>query len=118
MIFFYLISIETNDFLENYFAFLGGRSSQYSVGLYQDFLARITKDFVKKLHELGARKISLGGVPPMGCMPLERATNIGTGGECIGRFNDIVVQFNGKLEKLVEKLSKELPGSVLVFSNP
>ena len=71
-----------------------------------------------KLHGLGARKISLGGLPPMGCMPLERATNIGTGGECVGRFNDIAVQFNGKLERLVEKLSKELSGSVLVFSNP
>lgn len=113
----YLISIGTNDFLENYFAF-PGRSSQYSVGLYQDFLAGIAKDFVKKLHGLGARKISLGGLPPMGCMPLERATNLGTGGECVGRYNDIAVQFNSKLEKLVEKLSKELPGSNLVFSNP
>ncbi|CAN7012104.1 hypothetical protein IGI04_012664 [Brassica rapa subsp. trilocularis] len=113
----YLISIGTNDFLENYFAF-PGRSSQYSVDLYQDFLAGIAKDFVTKLHGLGARKISLGGLPPMGCMPLERATNIGTGGECVGRFNDIAVQFNGKLERLVEKLSKELSGSVLVFSNP
>ncbi|KAG2298010.1 hypothetical protein Bca52824_034482 [Brassica carinata] len=71
----YLISIGTNDFLENYFAF-PGRSSQYSVDLYQDFLAGIAKDFVKKLHGLGARKISLGGLPPMGCMPLERATNL------------------------------------------
>lgn len=51
-------------------------------------------------------------------MPLERATNIGTGGECVGRYNDIAVQFNSKLDKMVEKLSKELPGSNLVFSNP
>lgn len=113
----HIISIGTNDFVENYYAF-PRRSSQYPVGLYEDFLVGIARDFVKKLYGLGARKISLGGLPPMGCLPLERATNFGAAGECVGRYNDVAVEFNGKLEKLVGRLNKELTGVKLVFSNP
>ncbi|KAF2285713.1 hypothetical protein GH714_007330 [Hevea brasiliensis] len=78
----YLISIGTNDFLENYYIF-PGRSSQFSVMEYQNFLVQIARNFVTDLHLLGAQKIALGGLPPMGCLPLERTTNIFFGSDCI-----------------------------------
>ncbi|EEF33433.1 GDSL esterase/lipase At2g04570 [Ricinus communis] len=114
----HLISIGTNDFLENYYAIPGGRSAQYSIRQYEDFLAGIAEIFVRKLYALGARKISLGGLPPMGCMPLERSTNIMGGNECVERYNNVALEFNGKLNSLATKLNKELPGIKLVFSNP
>ena len=113
----YLISIGTNDFLENYYT-RPGRSSQFSVEEYQNFLTQIAKDFVTNLYNLGARKISLGGLPPMGCLPLERTTNIWLGRQCIEEYNQVAKQFNGKLTDLVGELNGKLKGLQLVFSNP
>lgn len=113
----YVISIGTNDFLENYYA-LPDRRSQYTIDQYQDFLVGIAKNFVTNLYHLGARKISLGGIPPMGCMPLERTTNIPNGEGCVQSYNVVAVSFNTKLNGLVASLSKQLPGMQLVFSNP
>ncbi|XP_042507390.1 GDSL esterase/lipase At2g04570-like [Macadamia integrifolia] len=115
----YLISIGTNDFLENYYLIPGGRSRQYPVaGQYEDFLAGIAENFLRELYSLGARNISLGGLPPMGCLPLERTTNTMEGNGCIGKYNDVAKEFNGKLQWLAIKLGMELPGIKLAFSNP
>ncbi|KAG5546601.1 hypothetical protein RHGRI_018696 [Rhododendron griersonianum] len=113
----YVISIGTNDFLENYYI-VPGRSSKYSIGEYQDFLVGIARDFVTELYQLGARKISLTGLPPMGCLPLERTTNMLFGSKCIEKYNNVALTFNEKLKGLIEKLNKELAELHLVFSNP
>lgn len=113
----YIVSIGTNDFLENYFL-MSERRSQYTIDQYQDYLLRIAEDFYKKLYGLGARKISAGGLPPMGCMPLERTTNMGSGSECVESFNIVAASFNDKLNGLVMKLNKQLPHANFVFSNP
>ncbi|KAJ0113709.1 hypothetical protein Patl1_01918 [Pistacia atlantica] len=116
----HIISAGTNDFLENYYAFPrpGGRSSQYNITEYQNFLVGIAENFVKNLYALGARKISVGGLPPMGCMPLERTTNFMGEHLCVERYNILAMGFNDKLKKLTINLNKELPGVNLVFSNP
>ncbi|KAJ1389011.1 SGNH hydrolase superfamily [Sesbania bispinosa] len=113
----HLMSLGTNDFLENYYA-MPGRASQYTPQQYQTFLAGIAENFIKSLYGLGARKISLGGLPPMGCLPLERTTNIMGGNECVSNYNNIALEFNDKLKNLTTKLNQELPGSTIVFSNP
>ena len=113
----YLMSLGTNDFLENYYIF-SGRSSQYTVPQYEDFLVGIAGNFIKEIYSLGARKVSLGGLPPMGCLPLERTTNFFGGSECIERYNNVAMEFNGKLNTLVGKLNKKLPGIKVVLSNP
>ncbi|GMY31130.1 GDSL esterase/lipase At4g26790 [Fagus crenata] len=113
----YLISIGTNDFLENYYV-LPQRSSQFSVEEYQNFLAGIAGNFITELYNLGARKISISGLPPMGCLPLERTTNILSGGVCKKERNAVAKDFNEKLKGLTADLNKQLPGIRLVLSNP
>ncbi|XP_047341428.1 GDSL esterase/lipase At2g42990-like [Impatiens glandulifera] len=116
----YLVSIGTNDFLENYYL-LPNRRSQYNIDQYQNFLAGIAEGFIRTLYDLGARKISYGGLPPMGCLPLERTTNAiigGQGAACIESYNNVALNFNGKLSGLIGKLNKELPGVTIVFANP
>ncbi|KAK9689372.1 hypothetical protein RND81_09G055100 [Saponaria officinalis] len=114
----YLISIGTNDFMENYFSRPGGRALEFTVEQYQNFLITIAENFITDLYYLGARKLSLGGLPPMGCLPPERTTNLGHKRQCIEAYNDVAKEFNWKLENLVDKLNKELEGLNLVFSNP
>lgn len=113
----HMMSLGTNDFLENYYTY-PGRSNQYSIEQYQDFLIGIAGNFIKQLYGLGARKISLGGLPPMGCLPLERTTNMMGGNDCVSNYNNVALEFNGKLKTLTTNLNKQLPGIKLVFSNP
>ncbi|KAG8364553.1 hypothetical protein BUALT_Bualt18G0009100 [Buddleja alternifolia] len=113
----YVISIGTNDFLENYYT-LPQRRRQYTVDVYQEFLIGIARNFIIELHNLGARKISLGGLPPMGCMPLQRAQNQENGNDCMEIYNIVAMSFNEKLNNLTMELNKDLHGLKLVFSNP
>lgn len=112
----YLISIGTNDFLENYYT-LPGRQSQFTVTQYEDFLIGLAGNFIKDLYDLGARKMSLTGVPPMGCLPLERTTNVFEEHACMEGYNNVALEFNGKLKGLVAKLNNELLGLQVVFAD-
>ncbi|KAJ7963727.1 GDSL esterase/lipase [Quillaja saponaria] len=112
----YLISAGTNDFLENYYVF-PERSSQFSIDGYQKFLLEITYKFVTELYQLGARKISIAGLPPMGCLPLERTTNVMFGSDCVEEYNNAASSFNDKLKVLVTKPNKEHDGIQLILSN-
>ncbi|KAL7130907.1 hypothetical protein ABFS83_13G163400 [Erythranthe nasuta] len=113
----YIISIGTNDFLENYYL-LPYRPSQFSIEEYQNYLAGIARNFIKQIYDLKARKISLTGLPPMGCLPLERTANFIFGGNCIDGYNQVAISFNQKLQALVESLNNELTGLQLVLSSP
>ncbi|CAN1124280.1 GDSL esterase/lipase At2g42990 [Linum perenne] len=111
----YLMSLGTNDFLENYYTF-PTRRSQFNVKQYQDFLVSLSKGFITELYSLGARKISLTGVPPMGCLPLERATNFEHGHDCVHEYNEVATEFNGKLDSMSRELEKELHGLRILFT--
>lgn len=113
----YLVSIGTNDFLENYYTLPERRCQYTTVQQYEDFLIGLAENFFKEIYGLGARKISLTGLPPMGCLPLERAINIFEYHECVEGYNNVALEFNGKLGWLVTKLNKELPGFQLVDAN-
>ena len=103
----YLMSLGTNDFLENYYL-SPKRQSQFIVQQYEDFLIGLAENFIRELYSLGVRKISLTGLPPMGCLPLERTINILGQNECVETYNNVALEFNGKLNGLVKRLNKEL----------
>ncbi|KAE8685904.1 putative zinc finger protein [Hibiscus syriacus] len=103
------MSLGTNDFLENYYTF-PTRRSQFSVRQYQDFLLELCDNFIRELHGLGVQKLSITGLPPMECLPLEKATNILGQNDCVPEYSNVALEFNRKLEGLVGKLNKELAG--------
>ncbi|MQM08829.1 hypothetical protein Taro_041689 [Colocasia esculenta] len=109
----YLVSIGTNDFLENYYL-LPGRRLQFTIEQYEDYLLGIAGDFLTEIYRHGARKISFTGLSPIGCLPLERTLNIIGGGGCIEEYNQVAARFNAKLAALVQRLRAELPGLRLV----
>ena len=113
----YLVSLGTNDFLENYYTF-PQRRLQFSIQQFEDFLLDLARNFIKQLHNDGARKISFTGLPPMGCLPLERATNVMGNFDCVDKYNLVALEFNNKLEAFVSDLNTQLPGLTMIFSNP
>jgi phospholipase/lecithinase/hemolysin len=112
----YLISLGTNDFLENYYIF-PTRPVQFSIKEFQNFLVGLSGNFIRELYALGARKMSLTGVPPMGCLPLERLTNIMGHNDCNEEYNNVALEFNGKLKKMIRRLNKELRGLTIVSAD-
>ncbi|KAK9084730.1 hypothetical protein Sjap_025141 [Stephania japonica] len=113
----YILSIGTNDFLENYYTIPGGRSSQFTVDEYEKFLIGITENFVWDIYNLGARKIALTSLTAFGCLPIERATNIMQAHACREDYNQVARDYNVKLIALIDKLGKEAKGIQLVYSN-
>ncbi|KAI4383234.1 hypothetical protein MLD38_009099 [Melastoma candidum] len=116
----YIVSLGTNDFLENYYLIpVGVRRAQFSLKQYKEFLVGLASNFIREIHALGARKISLTGLPPMGCLPLERTANFfRRPGSCNEEYNTAAKDFNGKLRIATRKLNKELPGLKMVLSDP
>nr|CAB3493913.1 unnamed protein product [Digitaria exilis] len=112
----YIWSIGTNDFIENYYN-LPERRMQYTVGEYEAYLLGLAEAAIRRVHALGGRKMDFTGLTPMGCLPAERIGNRGDPGECNEEYNAVARTFNAKLQGLVAKLNKDLPGLQLVFAD-
>ncbi|RWW83305.1 hypothetical protein BHE74_00008198 [Ensete ventricosum] len=112
----YIISIGTNDFLENYYSYVTGRFREFKVEEFEDFLIDRAADFLTAIYTVGARKISFTGLGAMGCLPLERTTNALHGGDCIEEYNKVARDFNVKLQALIHRLCSSLPGLKLRYA--
>jgi phospholipase/lecithinase/hemolysin len=98
----YVVSMGTNDFLENYYAVPSGHAAQYAAASgYAGYLLGVAESFARALHALGARKLDLNGLPPMGCLPLERHAATGA---CTEEYNAVARAFNAGLRDLVARL--------------
>uniref|UniRef100_J3LAD9 GDSL esterase/lipase n=1 Tax=Oryza brachyantha TaxID=4533 RepID=J3LAD9_ORYBR len=113
----HVVSIGTNDFLENYYALGTGRFAQFTIGEFQDFLVGEARRFLAAIHRLGARRVTFAGLSPMGCLPLERTTDalLGGGGGRIEEYNRVARDYNAKVEAMVASLRAELPRLKVAF---
>ncbi|TVU02010.1 hypothetical protein EJB05_52545, partial [Eragrostis curvula] len=108
----YIVSMGTNDFLENYNAVPQGHAAQSATASeYGAYLLGVAESFVRALHSLGARKVDLNGLPPMGCLPMERHV---VSGACTEAYNSVARNFNAGVRDLVARLDAELGGGARV----
>ncbi|KAF6173219.1 hypothetical protein GIB67_026914 [Kingdonia uniflora] len=112
----YILSIGTNDFIENYYV-LPIRSSQFTIEEYQDFLLGIAEKFICDIHQLGAWKIGITGLPPMGCLPIERNRQFLSGRACNEEYNKVARDYNVKLQALIVTLNEKFSDIKLVYVN-
>lgn len=49
------------------------------------------------MHGLGAKRLVVVGVPPIGCMPLVKTMMGQT--TCVDSYNKVVISFNSKVQK-------------------
>ncbi|XP_037461825.1 GDSL esterase/lipase APG-like [Triticum dicoccoides] len=100
----YIISAGSNDFGFNYYInpllFLTQNADQFS-----DRLVGIFNNTVTQLHAMGARRVGVFSLAPLGCALLA-ITVFGLGrNRCVPRLNDDAQRFNGKLSAAVDSLS-------------
>lgn len=76
----------------------------------QAMLAEIGK-FVDQIYTLGARRIVVFSLGPVGCVPA-RALLGGPANKCYGKMNKMVKEYNKGLESLVNDIPIKYPGMV------
>ncbi|CAN1271186.1 GDSL esterase/lipase At2g19010 [Linum perenne] len=69
------------------------------------------------MYNLGARKIGLVGVAPIGCTPLAIAANASKANNspCVDSMNQLVEPFNAQLKQLVDRLNVEFTDAKFVY---
>uniref|UniRef100_A0A0A9DG58 GDSL esterase/lipase n=1 Tax=Arundo donax TaxID=35708 RepID=A0A0A9DG58_ARUDO len=111
----HVVSIGTNDFLENYFLLATGRFAQFTVPEFEDFLVAGARRFLASIHRLGARRVTFAGLAAIGCLPLERTTNALRGGGCVEEYNEVARSYNAKVQAMVRELRDEFPRLKLAY---
>ncbi|OMO58263.1 Lipase, GDSL [Corchorus capsularis] len=109
----YLISSGSSDFLQNYYI-NPLLYKFYTPDQFSDILIESYADFIQKLYELGARKIGVTTLPPLGCLPAAITVFGSDSNECVAKLNRNAVSFNNKLNATSQNLQKKLSGLNLV----
>lgn len=110
------ISAGTNDFLFNYYT-VPTRKLQFNISSYQNFVQRRLKNFVQELYSLGLRIMVVAGLPPIGCLPFQRAVENLFMNECLKNQNLDSQSYNEKLKKSLQNIQKNLKGSTLLYAD-
>ncbi|XP_074587748.1 GDSL esterase/lipase At5g42170-like [Curcuma longa] len=105
-----------NDILTTYF-FTTIRQRTFDLPSYINYLVNAATNFVKELYELGARRIVVAGVPPLGCVPASRTVGGGENRDCVETYNQAATLFNLELSRNLEQLDVDLSGTRIVYLN-
>ncbi|KAL4563411.1 hypothetical protein LXL04_027452 [Taraxacum kok-saghyz] len=97
----FLLSMGTNDFLQNYYV-EPTRAKQFTIDNFQARLRASSPE----MHAEGARRLAVVGMEPFGCIPLMKALK-GTV-ECDDDLNKVALAFNTKIKSLMATLQPSL----------
>ncbi|OMP00046.1 Lipase, GDSL [Corchorus capsularis] len=113
----YYSGLGSNDYLNNYFMpnFYTTSSDftpkAYAAALIQDYTRQLTQ-----LHSLGARKVIVTAVGPIGCIPYQLARYHGNSSRCNENINKAIILFNTELRKVVDRFNAgQLQGAKFVY---
>ncbi|XP_062109582.1 GDSL esterase/lipase 6 [Humulus lupulus] len=90
-------------------------SSQKPEVYVQAMLTEVSK-FVEELYKLGARRIGLFSLGPVGCVPA-RVLIGGPAHKCYGKMNKMVKDYNKGLESLVKDIPVKYSGMVAIYGS-
>ncbi|XP_066391060.1 GDSL esterase/lipase At3g53100-like [Miscanthus floridulus] len=92
----YVVSAGTSDYVQNYYV-NPMLSAAYTPDQFADALVPPFTSFVEGLYSLGARRIGVTSLPPMGCLPASVTLFGGGNAGCVERLNNDSLTFNRKL---------------------
>ncbi|TYG75165.1 hypothetical protein ES288_D03G008100v1 [Gossypium darwinii] len=112
----YIVCTGSNDISNTYFS-TPFRRPHYDINGYAEFNARYANQFLQDLYGLGARRIGLYGLPPIGCVPSQRTIGGGKNRDCYEAGNQLVIAYNTKLSGVIDSLKAvyTLPNTKLIF---
>lgn len=89
-------------------------AATYTPEQFADALMTPYTAFVESLYGLGARRVGVTSLPPMGCLPASVTLFGGGNGGCVERLNNDSLTFNAKLQAASEAVKKQHPDLKLV----
>ncbi|XP_042509631.1 GDSL esterase/lipase EXL3-like [Macadamia integrifolia] len=110
----YVLCAGSDDIANTYFP-TPFRRYKYDVPAYTDLMLHSASSFIQDLYNLGARRIVVLDVPPIGCVPSQRTLAGGKERQCGEKENQAALLFNSKLSTLIDSLEKKLPQSKMLF---
>ena len=69
------------------------------------------------MYKLGARKIVVAGVGPIGCIPSQLVRQRSVNGECSDYVNAMARDFNQGLESIIAELKERLGGAHILYAD-
>lgn len=108
----YIISAGSSDFLQNYYI-NPLLYKLYTPEEFSNILVQQFADFVHKLYWLGARKIGVTSLPPMGCLPAAITIFGEDSNECVENINKDALTFNDNLNYTAKNLQNQLSNLTL-----
>lgn len=109
----YFVFAGSNDITNTFL--LPIRRLEYNTSVYTGMLVNWASEFVQELYALGARRIGVTNLPPLGCLPSQRTLNGGLFRDCSAEENENAVIYNNKLRPELKSLKQKLPGSRIVY---
>ncbi|KAA8531219.1 hypothetical protein F0562_005867 [Nyssa sinensis] len=113
------LTIGSNDFINNYLRPVASTVEQKLVPP-ETFVGAMISRFrmqLTRLYNMGARKIIVANVGPIGCIPYQREIDPSAGDSCVVFPNELAQIFNIWLKSLVVELSTNLKGSKFVYAD-
>ncbi|KAK4750749.1 hypothetical protein SAY87_004231 [Trapa incisa] len=111
----YVVALGSNDFINNFLMPVEKDSWTYTDQGFVTYLVQTLQDQLTLLHSLGARRMLVFGLGPMGCIPLQRV--LSTTGECRVRTNNLALSFNQATSKMIGDLSTTLPNATIQYGD-
>ncbi|KNA21991.1 hypothetical protein SOVF_038030 [Spinacia oleracea] len=109
----YLISAGSSDFLQNYYI-NPLLYKLYSPEAFSNVLVQQFAQLVRKLYWVGARKVGVTSLPPLGCLPAAITIFGEDSNECVEHINKDAITFNNMLNSTAELLQTQLTNLTLV----
>ncbi|XP_062220718.1 GDSL esterase/lipase At5g33370-like [Phragmites australis] len=111
-----LITLGGNDFVNNYYLVpYSARSREFSLPDYTTYIVSEYKQILTKLYDLGARRVLVQGVGPIGCVPAELALH-SLDGSCDPELQRAAAMYNPRLMAMLGELNAQF-GDVFVGVN-
>ncbi|GMN55148.1 hypothetical protein TIFTF001_024271 [Ficus carica] len=111
----FTLAMGSNDFLCNYLLPVTGAAKRKLISP-EEFVEILISKYglqLTRLYDLGARKIVVSNVGPIGCAPSQRDVNVDS---CVESSNQIAKLFNTQLKRLVSELTS-IEGSNFVYAD-
>ncbi|KAL3813511.1 hypothetical protein ACJIZ3_014779 [Penstemon smallii] len=113
----YVISIGSNDYINNYLEPQRYDSSKrYTPQSYAQLLINQLSIQLQRLYQLGARKVVMFEIGPLGCIPSITRTMKHIG-RCHSEVNNLAVLFNDQLALMLQNLTSTLEGSAFILGH-
>ncbi|KAF7829020.1 GDSL esterase/lipase [Senna tora] len=103
----FLFSVGSNDIFEFFAANPSANDTQ--IQLFLNTLITTYETHLENVVKLGARKLGIVSVPPIGCVPVLRLKNAIQNFECVNGLNAFALAFQTALETLLQNLKSQWP---------